>query len=517
MSPSFSDLGVPADLVDALDRRGISAPFEVQAATIPDILAGRDVCGRAPTGSGKTLAFGIPLLARIGKAAPKKPRALVLAPTRELAAQIQRELEPLARARGRSVYAVYGGVGYDPQRRALRKGVDVLVACPGRLYDLVEQNAVRLDSVSTVVVDEADRMADMGFLPQVRKLLDETNEDRQTVLFSATLDGAVAVLTREYQNNPTRHEVGAAEPDITLADHRFWKVEPGDRVERTADIITEAGPTIVFCRTRHGVDRVVQTLGKNGVRAAGIHGGRSQNQRDRALKSFTDGQVAALVATDVAARGIHVDDVACVVHFDLPGRREGLPAPLRTHRACGRVGNRRFARRPPPGAGRPEVAARGRYRRRSRAAAGTVRGEASSGSPGARAARTSVPQWTAARWSVAQRSVAQRPVAQRSVTRRATAAWSPARRRPFRHSLAGGNCDPIGLGAAGGHAAAGGADPIDARDERVARGFGFGVETLERFDVPVPHHDRHEDLLVVHGEVVDARSVRSPWRAARSR
>jgi superfamily II DNA/RNA helicase len=318
VSPSFSDLGVPADLVDALDRRGISAPFEVQAATIPDILAGRDVCGRAPTGSGKTLAFGIPLLARIGKAAPKKPRALVLAPTRELAAQIQRELEPLARARGRSVYAVYGGVGYDPQRRALRKGVDVLVACPGRLYDLVEQNAVRLDSVSTVVVDEADRMADMGFLPQVRKLLDETNEDRQTVLFSATLDGAVAVLTREYQNNPTRHEVGAAEPDITLADHRFWKVEPGDRVERTADIITESGPTIVFCRTRHGVDRVVQTLAKNGVRAAGIHGGRSQNQRDRALKSFTDGQVAALVATDVAARGIHVDDVACVVHFDLP-------------------------------------------------------------------------------------------------------------------------------------------------------------------------------------------------------
>ena len=154
MSPSFSDLGVPADLADALDRRGISAPFEVQAATIPDILAGRDVCGRAPTGSGKTLAFGIPLLARIGKAAPKKPRALVLAPTRELAAQIQRELEPLARARGRSVYAVYGGVGYDPQRRALRKGVDVLVACPGRLYDLLEQNAVRLDSVSTVVVDE---------------------------------------------------------------------------------------------------------------------------------------------------------------------------------------------------------------------------------------------------------------------------------------------------------------------------------------------------------------------------
>jgi superfamily II DNA/RNA helicase len=317
-TPSFSELGVPADLVDALARRGISAPFEVQAATIPDILAGRDVCGRAPTGSGKTLAFGIPLIARTGKAAPKKPRALVLAPTRELAAQIQRELEPLAQARGRRVFAVYGGVGYDPQRRALRKGVDVLVACPGRLFDLVEQNAVRLDSVATVVIDEADRMADMGFLPQVRKLLDETNDDRQTVLFSATLDGAVAVLTREYQNDPVRHEVGAREPDVTLADHRFWKVEPADRLVRTADIISESGPTIVFCRTRHGVDRVVKTLGRSGVRAAAIHGGRSQGQRDRALKTFTDGHVSALVATDVAARGIHVDDVACVVHFDLP-------------------------------------------------------------------------------------------------------------------------------------------------------------------------------------------------------
>jgi superfamily II DNA/RNA helicase len=315
---TFTDLGVPADLVGALDARGISAPFEVQAATIPDLLAGRDVCGRAPTGSGKTLAFGIPLLARIGKAKPKRPRALVLAPTRELAAQIQRELQPLARVRGRQVYAVYGGVGYEPQRRALRRGVDVLVACPGRLHDLVEQHAVRLDVVTTVVIDEADRMADMGFLPQVRKLLDATNEDRQTVLFSATLDGAVAVLTREYQNGAVRHEVGAVEPDITLADHRFWKVETAERVAQTADLISTAGPTIVFCRTRHGVDRVVKVLGREGVRAAAIHGGRSQGQRDRALQSFTDGHVAALVATDVAARGIHVDDVACVVHFDLP-------------------------------------------------------------------------------------------------------------------------------------------------------------------------------------------------------
>jgi superfamily II DNA/RNA helicase len=318
VSISFQDLGVPADLVDALAARGIRAPFEVQAATIPDLIAGRDVSGRAPTGSGKTLAFGIPLVARIGKAAPKKPKALVLAPTRELAAQIQRELEPLARARGRTVYAVYGGVGYDPQRRALRKGVDILVACPGRLFDLVEQRAVRLDAVTAVVIDEADRMADMGFLPQVRKLLDLTSSARQTVLFSATLDGAVGVLTREYQHDPVRHEVGAVEPDMTLAEHRFWNVEPADRVERTADLVNRHGPTIVFCRTRHGVDRVVKHLGRQDVRAAAIHGGRSQAQRDRALRAFTDGQVSALVATDVAARGIHVDDVACVVHFDLP-------------------------------------------------------------------------------------------------------------------------------------------------------------------------------------------------------
>ena len=318
MFTSFTELGVPADLVAALERRGITSPFEVQAATIPDALAGRDVCGRAPTGSGKTLAFGIPLVARVDHARPRHPRALILAPTRELAAQIQTEIEPLARARGRSGAVVYGGVGYEPQRRQLRKGVDILVACPGRLADLLGQSALTLADVDIVVIDEADRMSDMGFLPEVRRLLDRTAAERQTVLFSATLDGDVAVLTRDYQRDPVRHEVGAAEPDINLARHYFWRVEPNDRVARTADVIARANPTIVFTRTRHGADRVAKQLGQAGVHAVPIHGGRTQGQRDRALKEFRNGSVDALIATDVAARGIHVDDVACVVHFDPP-------------------------------------------------------------------------------------------------------------------------------------------------------------------------------------------------------
>ncbi len=318
MFTSFTDLGVPADLVTALERKGIKAPFEVQAATIPDALAGRDVCGRAPTGSGKTLAFGIPLVARVERARPRHPRALVLAPTRELAAQIQREIEPLARARDLRVAVVYGGVGYEPQRKALRKGVEILVACPGRLADLLGQSALALSDVDIVVIDEADRMADMGFLPEVRRLLDRTAEDRQTVLFSATLDGDVAVITRDYQRDPVRHEVGAAEPDIHLARHHFWRVEQSDRVARAADVIGAASPTIVFTRTRHGADKVAKQLGQAGVHVTPIHGGRTQGQRDRALKDFQHGRVDALIATDVAARGIHVDDVACVVHFDPP-------------------------------------------------------------------------------------------------------------------------------------------------------------------------------------------------------
>jgi superfamily II DNA/RNA helicase len=318
VSVSFRDLGVPADLVAALDKRGITEPFDIQAATIPDALAGRDVCGRAPTGSGKTIAFGVPLVARIDRARKRQPTALILAPTRELTAQICRELEPLLATRKLSVCSVYGGVGYEQQRRQLNRGVDVLVACPGRLADLLRQDALDLSMVQVVVVDEADRMADMGFLPEVRRLLDQTPSSRQTMLFSATLDGAIKVLTRDYQRDAVRHDCGAPEPDGRGAHHVFWRVDGPQRAGIAAELVPAAGPTIVFCRTRHGADRLTQQLEKAGVRAAAIHGGRSQNQRDKALAMFKAGRVEALVATDVAARGIHVDGVACVVHYDTP-------------------------------------------------------------------------------------------------------------------------------------------------------------------------------------------------------
>lgn len=317
-TPSFADLGIPEGLSDYLAELGFTSPFDVQIATIPDAIEGRDVAARAPTGSGKTLAFGLPLLMHVEGARPRRPRGLILAPTRELADQIQRELHPIARAGGRSVIAVYGGVGYEPQRRALARGVDVLVACPGRLADLINQGDVDLDEVEVVVIDEADRMSDMGFLPEVKRLLNRTPSDRQTLLFSATLDGDVGVLVRDYQYDSVRHEVGDPEPNIEDMRHLFWRLDAGSRIEVASDLIQAAGPTIVFVRTRHGADRVAKQLNRNGASAAAIHGSRSQNQRNRALKSFVDGTVEALVATDVAARGIHVDGVECVLHFDPP-------------------------------------------------------------------------------------------------------------------------------------------------------------------------------------------------------
>ena len=334
MTTTFAQLGLPEPLVRALAGQGIVEPFPVQEATIPDALAGKDVSGKAPTGSGKTLAFGLPLLARVDRASSRQPRALILAPTRELAEQIKQELAPLGRAADRQVHAVYGGVGYGPQKGALRKGVDVLVATPGRLEDLIEQRSVDLSKVDIAVIDEADRMADMGFLPAVRRILDGTAKRRQTLLFSATLDGDVTALSNGYQRDPVRHEAGTVEPETIDVRHHFWLVQHHDRVQHTADLVGQAGRSIVFTRTRHGADRLAKQLNKLGVDAVAMHGGRSQGQRNRALQAFSSGRAQALIATDVAARGIHVDAVASVIHFDPAGdHKDYLHRSGRTARA----------------------------------------------------------------------------------------------------------------------------------------------------------------------------------------
>ena len=317
----FVDLGVPLALGAALEQRGILSPFPIQAATLPDCLAGRDVCGKAPTGAGKTLAFGLAILSRL-VATPRAgtgrrhPTALVLVPTRELAAQIEEVMIPLATVAGARVTSVYGGVGYGKQLDALRSGVDVLVACPGRLTDLVERGSVHLSHVDMVVIDEADRMADMGFLPVVRRLVDRTRASRQTLLFSATLDGPVDALVRDYQHDPVRHDVALTDADRGDVAHHFWRVESHDRVGVTTEAVSARGPAVVFCRTKRGADRLSDRLARSGLASAAIHGDRSQSQRERALAAFRDGRLDVLVATDVAARGIHVDAVPLVVHFD---------------------------------------------------------------------------------------------------------------------------------------------------------------------------------------------------------
>jgi len=315
---SFGDLGLPGPLVEILATKGITSPLPIQAATVADALEGRDVSGMAPTGSGKTLAFALPVAARVGRAKPRHPKALVLAPTRELAAQIALELNPLVGARGLRTQTFYGGVGFGNQRQALRKRVEVAVGCPGRIEDLMRSGDIVLGDVDMVVIDEADRMADMGFLPAVRRILDTTNARRQTLLFSATLDGDVDVLVRHYQRNPVRHEVAVTEAEAGQATHRFETVAHGERVAACAALVATERSSIVFVRTKHGADRLARQLSHCGVSAAAIHGGRSQPQRDRTLAAFRAGRVRALVATDVAARGIHVDAVACVIHFDLP-------------------------------------------------------------------------------------------------------------------------------------------------------------------------------------------------------
>lgn len=315
---SFSDLGVPAHLVERLAQRGIAAPFPIQAATLPDALAGRDVFGQAPTGSGKTLAFGLALVGRSAGSAPGHPRGLVLVPTRELAGQVRDELALLSGDRRQRVIAVYGGTAYGPTRKAMARGVDIVVACPGRLLDLVDQGDIALDQVQIAVLDEADRMADMGFLPAVRKLLDATAADRQVLLFSATVGNEVESVVRQYQRDPVRHEVAGDRSSVGEVAHVFWQVDRAERVGMVAGLVGEHGQAIVFCRTKRAVDRVTRQLGATGVRAVAIHGDRTQKQREQALAAFGSGKAGALVATDVAARGIHVDDLPCVVHYDLP-------------------------------------------------------------------------------------------------------------------------------------------------------------------------------------------------------
>ena len=303
-------------LVVALADAGIDAPFPVQVATIPPALAGRDVAGQAPTGSGKTLAFGVALLERCTGAVPRTPGGLVLAPTRELAAQICQVLAPLGEACGVRVVPCYGGMPFEPQIAALDAGVDVVVATPGRLLDLAAQGLVNLAAVHVAVVDEADRLADMGFLPQTVQLLQMTRADRQTLLYSATLDGDVDVLVREQQRDPVRHVVA---PEASgPVRHLVWEVADADKADLLARIVRRAGPTMVFARTRHGADRIARRLAKAQVRTAALHGGNTQLQRHTALEEFRDGAARALVATDVVARGVHVQGVACVVQYDLP-------------------------------------------------------------------------------------------------------------------------------------------------------------------------------------------------------
>lgn len=318
MPPTFADLGLSPGLTSRLSAKGFVSPFPIQEAILPDALSGRDVCGRAPTGSGKTLAFGLAIASREFRSKPRKPSALVLVPTRELAGQVQRELATLFKQGDRRVIAIYGGTGYGPTRQALGRGVDVVVACPGRLEDLVAQGAIDLGDVRMVVLDEADRMVDMGFLPAVRRLVDLTPADRQILLFSATLGREIETLVDRYQRDPVRHDVVGTEsknPDVT---HVFLDSRKEDRAELTARLVQEHGQALIFCRTRRGADRLTRQLNAGGVRSVAIHGDRSQGQRERALASFVKGTARALVATDVAARGIHVDELPCVVHYDPP-------------------------------------------------------------------------------------------------------------------------------------------------------------------------------------------------------
>jgi superfamily II DNA/RNA helicase len=324
---TFVDLGVSSELVAVLTAQGITTAFPIQAMTIADALAGRDVCGKAKTGSGKTLGFGLPMLQRLaaeatngvsdGKAA--RPRGLVLLPTRELAVQVYEVLKPLGAALGLHVAAVYGGADIERQIKALRKGCDVIIATPGRLIDLGDRGEVNVEGLDVLVLDEADRMADMGFMPQVEWVLRRiATRPHQTLLFSATLDGAIDRLVKRYLTDPVFHEVASDTQTVSRMMHHFLQVHQMDRIKVAASICKSFDKTIVFCRTKRGADRLVEQLQKEGVQAAAIHGDLRQSQREKALADFQAEKLPVLVATDVAARGLHIDAVDCVLHFDPP-------------------------------------------------------------------------------------------------------------------------------------------------------------------------------------------------------
>jgi superfamily II DNA/RNA helicase len=319
---SFVDLGVPGELVSALAAAGITTPFPIQAATLPDTLGGRDVLGRGRTGSGKTYAFAIPVLARLATTArprrPGRPRALILAPTRELAAQIEAAIKPLAKALSLRTLTIFGGVRPGPQVQGLRAGVDIVVACPGRLADHVQAGHAHLDEVEMTVLDEADHMADLGFLPVVRRLLDRTPRSGQRLLFSATLDAEVDVLVRRYLTEPAVHSVDSPLSPVSAMSHHILHVRRDDRLPVLADLAAAPGRTLVFTRTRHGAKTLARRLTDAGVPTVELHGDLNQNARSRNLRAFSEGSARTLVATDIAARGIHVDDVSLVIHADPP-------------------------------------------------------------------------------------------------------------------------------------------------------------------------------------------------------
>jgi len=324
---TFEDLGVAPELCATLKSQGITTAFPIQAMTIHDALAGRDVCGKAKTGSGKTLGFGLPMLQRVAKTRspelkegqPVRPRGLVLLPTRELAVQVFEVLAPLGKALGLHVAAVYGGADMERQIKALRKGGDIIIATPGRLIDLGDRGEVNVELLDVLVLDEADRMADMGFMPQVEWVLRRINErPHQTLLFSATLDGAIDRLVKRYLSDPVFHEVASDTQTVARMVHHFLQVHQMDRIKVAATICNANNKTIVFCRTKRGADRLVEQLQKEGVNAAAIHGDLRQSQREKALADFAAEKLPVLVATDVAARGLHIDHVDCVMHYDPP-------------------------------------------------------------------------------------------------------------------------------------------------------------------------------------------------------